>query len=242
MKRTVEIPTRVTYKDGDRTISVERLSESDLTESVAHGALALLHQAYAKVFEEDASYVPDGTVRRHFYPDTSDQRAQSVQRQLQRMRAYTQNGSQYWIVRDPDIGVSDTFIALGKASPSRALPLRRPNLYVNDIVVAPPHWRQRYGSVMLETLAKYGGFDPNAKAVLDAQANNHPGRAFFKQAGFTPDFRIPVDDFVFLEGDPEHEQRLPMLRHEAGRIAVVIGNLEEETPWLISGVPEFENQ
>jgi len=219
-------------------VGIWALQPGQLTDGLAHAALAIMTSAYEHQFEgpHTVTNLPHGAVKGHFRPDDSA----SIRAQRERMALSMEGGSTYWFAVVHGLGTKAVQglnpIGLAKTSPSRPRHWRHqaaeePNLYLNDIAVFPAMQLQGVATSLVHAATKYSDHDPGAHLVLDNIVGS-PAGPWFRQLGLRPRRLTRVAPFEI--GD----QSIPQVRMQTrgGHLGGFIVGLEDRYPRLTTNI------
>lgn len=192
----------------------------------AQPILRVMGIAYERQFGQELGILPEGMARQHFNHLSPSR----VNQQADRMAAYMELGSQYWVASTGRYARSPhDIIGIVKVSPSRPgwrtrlgiTPPSLDNCYVNDIAVSQP--RTGVGSALLHTALH--DFGPNRRVVADVLPGSE---TFFRTAGL----EAPEPQPTGLEAVEIGERTLQTTRFEALGVMAVRQSLETVHGWL----------
>lgn len=244
----------VTYTpDHGDPIIVRRLQNTANVERFAGPVLKLLVDAYSSQFEYAPGSSPSAA--RPLSPGTVIDRFgthQAAENQVKMIRTRLTRDGAYWFISESTNFLDTDFAlsALANTTLSKDGVLQRSglspaNCYIGNVLVHPNFQRMKgsnpessrnfkFGSTILYTAIRYGGFAPFRTAATDVIEANPSSGVFFAVNGFTEEQDVAVEPLRFREG-----QILRQIRY-SGPIQDIIETMESRLPMLKSAQPDVD--
>lgn len=234
-----EPATSVLYAPGEGSpFYVRRLLGSGQADSIAPRITRLVVDAYTVQFEEPEGASPllaQGTVAETFGT------TKAIASQASKLRNRLAAGGNYWYVSNDEPIITSQFVLLALANTTlskhgtmQKLGWAPANCYLGNVIVSPAEQRsdtrkRRYGSAVMHTALKFGGFDMDRIVAADVLIDNPAAVAFFTNSGLTPE-DTPVEPMQFEGG-----QTLRQVRY-SGQLKHVVNTMEDRWPMLARAI------